>query len=243
MEAGIPGGGNGAQGNVVVGAENGGGRIGQRQQRLEPLIARGHVHFAGADQRFVVGDFVVGQGPEIAHQPLPGRKDGVGAGNQRNAPVALPDQMAYGLMDGPGVVGEDSVGFDAGDDPVHLDHRNGPGPGELLKLLPGEILREIDQPVHAGINQKTQIVPLQPVERAIAGDDHVIAVGPQRPVQGPEDRAEEGRRKGGQQDAHRAAALGLEPAGVGIGPVVQRRNGPADGLLVFGADVAAVEIF
>ena len=71
----------------------------------------------------------------------------------------------------------------------------------------------------------------------------MVAVLPQNLVQGGDHRAEKGRGHGGKQNADAAAAVGLQPPGEGIGPVVQRRDGAADGFQVFRTDIAAIEIF
>ena len=70
----------------------------------------------------------------------------------------------------------------------------------------------------------------------------MIAVFPQKLVDGHGDVAEEGGHHGRQQNADGSAAIGLQAPGEGIGTIIQLGDGGADGLHIFGAHISAVEI-
>ena len=157
--------------------------------------------------------------------------------------MPLFDEPGNGMIDGIGIVDENGIGDNTLNDAVYLHHGNAAVGGQLGVLLCGKILGDIDETVDAGGQQKAEVVALQTVAGTVAGDEAVVAVLTEGLVQGHEQRAEEGRGHIRQQNADGAAALHLETAGKVVHAEIQRGDGFADRVGIFGADIAAVDIF
>ena len=226
-------------GDIMVGGKYSGGAIFQLHEGAKAKVTGGKVILLTDHQLIVIKNSPIGQGTEITDLSLLGGKHRFGAADHCHTAVPLIDQMADSCIGCFRIVDQHCISGKALEGAVQLHNRNFPGSSEFIKLVQRKIFRGVDQPVNTGGQKEAQIITLETVVGAVAGNQAVVAVFAKHFVQGGEDIAEEGGGDIRQQNSNAAVTLGLQASGEGIDPVIQRSNGIPDGSRIFRTKIAA----